>query len=195
MIQRLTRFGSYPARRGAPELERVGTCATDVVPITPILATTLGRYRRWENEALREIADSNGELEIVYPPVSIRAEPAVAWVDANDKETDDGVLRQGISRVPVHRLRTGTARQYGYRTVKPEILARHTDRLPNIAPFPITAIAKDWGDAREKFFADNGIFDVVSASAPAAPGASSPRTRGADRHECGCEVLLDHGST
>jgi ABC-type Fe3+ transport system substrate-binding protein len=195
MIQRLTRFGSYPARRGAPELERVGTCATDVVPITPILATALGRYRRWENEALREIADSNGELEIVYPPVSIRAEPAVAWVDANDKEPTTA----SYAKAYLEYLFTDSAQellaQYGYRPVKPEILARHTDRLPNIAPFPITAIAKDWGDAREKFFADNGIFDVVSASAPAAPGASSPRTRGADRHECGCEVLLDHGST
>ncbi len=40
----------------------------------------------WENEALREVADSKGELEIVYPPVSIKAEPAVAWVDANDTD-------------------------------------------------------------------------------------------------------------
>ena len=40
----------------------------------------------WENEALREVADSKGELEIVYPPVSIKGEPAVAWVDANDTD-------------------------------------------------------------------------------------------------------------
>ncbi len=37
----------------------------------------------WENEALQEVAEAKGELEIVYPPVSIRAEPTVAWVDAN----------------------------------------------------------------------------------------------------------------
>ncbi len=36
----------------------------------------------WENEALREVADSKGKLEIIYPPVSILAEPYVAWVDA-----------------------------------------------------------------------------------------------------------------
>ena len=40
----------------------------------------------WENEALREVAENKDELEIVYPPVSIRAEPAVAWVDANLKD-------------------------------------------------------------------------------------------------------------
>ena len=37
----------------------------------------------WENEALREVAANKDELELVYPPVSILAEPAVAWVDAN----------------------------------------------------------------------------------------------------------------
>src|ERR1700722_13749283 len=37
----------------------------------------------WENEALREVADAKGKLQIVYPPVSILAEPYVAWVDAN----------------------------------------------------------------------------------------------------------------
>lgn len=37
----------------------------------------------WENEALLEIGNSGGKLEIVYPPISIRAEPAVAWIDVN----------------------------------------------------------------------------------------------------------------
>jgi sulfate transport system substrate-binding protein len=124
----------------------------------------------WENEALREVADSKGELEIVYPPVSIRAEPAVAWVDANDKDAKTA----SYAKAYLEYLFTDAAQellaQYGYRPVKPEILARHTDRLPTIELFPITAIAKDWGDAREKFFADNGVYDVVSASAPPAPG-------------------------
>ena len=37
----------------------------------------------WENEAALEVAETPGELEIIYPPVSIRAEPFVAVVDAN----------------------------------------------------------------------------------------------------------------
>ena len=46
----------------------------------------------WENEALREVANSQGKLEIVYPPVSVLAEPYVAWVDAavaRDGKLDD----------------------------------------------------------------------------------------------------------
>src|SRR5207302_8112487 len=36
----------------------------------------------WENEAALEIEEAKGELEVVYPPASIRAEPYVAVVDA-----------------------------------------------------------------------------------------------------------------
>ena len=39
----------------------------------------------WENEAHLEVTEARGELELVYPPLSIRAEPPVAWVDANVK--------------------------------------------------------------------------------------------------------------
>ena len=48
---------------------------------------TLGKegdvHLTWENEALREAQESNGDLEVIYPSVSIRAEPSVAVVDAN----------------------------------------------------------------------------------------------------------------
>src|SRR5207253_10466710 len=37
----------------------------------------------WENEAHLEVRETQGELELVYPPVSIRAEPHVAVVDSN----------------------------------------------------------------------------------------------------------------
>src|SRR5205085_1363207 len=36
----------------------------------------------WENEAVLEVRESGGALQIIYPPVSIRAEPPVTIVDA-----------------------------------------------------------------------------------------------------------------
>ncbi|MBB5163920.1 sulfate ABC transporter substrate-binding protein [Mycobacterium sp. AZCC_0083] len=132
----------------------------------------------WENEALREVADSKGELEIVYPPVSIKAEPAVASVDANDTDPKTAANAKAY----LEYLFTDPAQelfaQFGYRPVNPTILAKHADRLPQLKLFGITAIAKDWADARQKFFADNGIYDVVSASAPAAPGRIVPNAAG-----------------
>lgn len=116
----------------------------------------------WENEALREVAANKDEYEIVYPPVSIRAEPAVAWVDANVKDK----ATAGFAKAYLEYLFTDAAQEtigkFGYRPVSPAILAKSADTLPNINLFPISAIAKDWDDAREKFFADNGIIDQVA---------------------------------
>lgn len=118
----------------------------------------------WENEAIREVAAHSDELELVYPPVSIHAEPAVTWVDANTKDERTAAY----SKAYLEYLFTDPAQEvlarYGYRPVKPEILAEHADTLPNISLFPITAIAKDWNDAREKFFSDNGIFATASSA-------------------------------
>jgi len=130
----------------------------------------------WENEALREVAENKDQLQIVYPPVSILAEPAVAWVDAN--VTDKRIA--SYAKAYLEYLYTDAAQeteaQYGYRPLKPEILAKHADRLPAINLFPITAIAKSWYDAQEKFFGTNGIYDVVSA-APARVASAHQRRK------------------
>jgi sulfate transport system substrate-binding protein len=115
----------------------------------------------WENEALREVADSGGELEIVYPPVSILAEPSVAWVDKNTtrrRTTED-------AKAYLQFLYTDAAQEtiakYGYRPINPVILKKHGEKFPKIDLFPITVLAKDWDDAQQKFFADNGVFDII----------------------------------
>ena len=130
----------------------------------------------WENEALREVAENKDEFQIVYPPVSILAEPAVAWVDANLKDKKIASYAKSYLEYLYTDAAQETVAQYGYRPLKPEILAKHADRLPPINLFPITAIAKSWYDAQEKFFGTNGIYDVVT-SAPARVASAHPRRK------------------
>ena len=115
----------------------------------------------WENEAIREAQGSDGELEVVYPPMSIRAEPSVAWVDAN-------VAKHGsaaAAKAYLEYLFTDEAQELfakdGYRPSNEAILRQHRDRLPDVQLFPVTLIAKDWDDAQTKFFGDNGIFSLI----------------------------------
>ncbi|MFG1480178.1 sulfate ABC transporter substrate-binding protein [Xanthobacter sp. V4C-4] len=122
----------------------------------------------WENEALREAKDSRGAIEVVYPPISIRAEPTVAWVDAN-------VAKHGSlipSKAYLEYLFTDEAQEIiaaqGYRPYKAEILKKHADRLPPINLFPITAIAGGWSEAQFKFFSDTGIIQSVYTPKPRA---------------------------
>jgi sulfate/thiosulfate transport system substrate-binding protein len=115
----------------------------------------------WENEALREVADSGGELEIVYPSASILAEPSVAWLDENVAKRHTGE----VAKAYLEFLFTEPAQEiiaaHGYRPIDPEVLKKHAATLPKIELFPITTLAKDWNDAQQKFFGENGIFDAI----------------------------------
>jgi len=115
----------------------------------------------WESEALQEVAETKGELEIVYPPVSLLAEPTVAWVDANVARHHTEAYAQAYLQFLFTDAGQEILAQQGYRPIKPEILQRHADRLPPIDLFPITTVARDWDDAQAKFFADNAIFDLI----------------------------------
>lgn len=120
----------------------------------------------WENEALREVAASRGDLTIVYPPVSILAEPFVAWVDANVMPNKN----QAAAKAYLAFLFTDEAQEtmatLGYRPINAEILKKHADRLPALDLFPVTLLARDWEDAQRKFFGENGIIDTVYKPAP-----------------------------
>jgi len=115
----------------------------------------------WENEALLETEEYRGDLEIVYPPVSIRAEPSVAWVDANVARRKTEAYAMAYLEFLFSEQAQETIAQHGYRPINAEILKKHADRLPQIDLFPIAVLAKDWDDAQQKFFADDGIFDAV----------------------------------
>jgi len=115
----------------------------------------------WENEALREVAESRGKLQIVYPPVSILAEPYVAWVDAaltrpeklEDAKAYLSFLFSDAAQDVVARL--------GYRPYKRDAARRVGANFPALTLVPITDIARDWNDANEKFFAENGVIDTI----------------------------------
>jgi sulfate/thiosulfate-binding protein len=120
----------------------------------------------WENEALRERDESHGQLEMVYPPVTILAAPTVTWVDSNIARDGNGE----VARAYLQFLFSDEAQEIiardGYRPFNPAILEKHADRFPNIKLLPITVIASDWTDAQRKFFADNGILDAVYSPKP-----------------------------
>lgn len=120
----------------------------------------------WENEALREVAEAHGDLEIVYPPVSILAEPSVAWVDVNVATHGTHVLAQAYLEYLFGDEAQETIARDGYRPYNRQILERHSQQLPPLQLFPITAIARDWDDAQTRFFADNAIIDTVYQPKP-----------------------------
>lgn len=120
----------------------------------------------WENEALREVAESKGDLQIVYPPESILAEPSVAWVDSNIAKHGNAPLAKAYLEYLFTDEAQETIARDGYRPFNAAVLSRHAATLPPLNLFTVSAVARDWDDAQNKFFADNGILDSVYQPKP-----------------------------
>jgi len=115
----------------------------------------------WENEARLEIAEAGGELELIYPPISILAEPQVTVVDANVKRKGTREAAEAYLKFLYTNEGQEIIAKHYYRPSNPDVLERHAERFPNVKIFPITAVANGWDDAQQKFFADGKVFDGI----------------------------------
>ena len=118
----------------------------------------------WENEAwlaLNELGP--GSFDIVYPSVSILAEPPVALVDKV-------ALRHGTTAVAQAYLQylyspegqDIIARNY-YRPRDSAVATRYADHFPKIATLVTIADFGGWRKAQAEHFDDGGIFDHIYA--------------------------------
>lgn len=114
-----------------------------------------------ESEAFLEVEESKGELEVVYPTLSILHEPNITVVDEN-------VDRKGTRAAAVAYLEFLYTKQgqeiiakHGFRPTDPEVFAKVGDKFPKITLFPLTDIVAGWDAAQEKFFAEGAIFDSI----------------------------------
>jgi sulfate/thiosulfate-binding protein len=115
----------------------------------------------WENEARLEVEEAKGELEVVYPPISIRAEPHVAVVDANV----DRKKTRAAAEAYLKYLYTDTGQEiiakHFYRPSSEAVLKRHAATFPSLRLFSIKEIALDFPDAHKQFIAEGGVFDRI----------------------------------
>jgi sulfate/thiosulfate transport system substrate-binding protein len=116
----------------------------------------------WENEAIfiqKEVPEQ--QLEIVYPSVSIRAEPPVAVVDRNV----DARGSRAVAEAYLKFLYTDEAQdiigRHAYRPSNPDMLKKHAATLPELKQFTIREVAGSWAEAQQRFFADGGVFDEI----------------------------------
>ena len=118
----------------------------------------------WENEAYLEQRESKGALEIVYPPLSVRAEPHVAVVDANaNRKGTADAARAYLDFLYTDAAQDAIAETY-YRPGMDAAGKRHADRFPKIELFNATSPELgigDWNTIQKGFFAEGGLFDQI----------------------------------
>ncbi len=118
----------------------------------------------WENEAQLEVQEAAGELEIVYPKVSVLAEPHVAIVDAVvDRKGTRATAEAYMKFLYTEEAQEIIAHHY-YRPTNPAVKARTADRFPAIELFPATKVGPTWDAIQKRFFAEGGVFDQIYAT-------------------------------
>jgi sulfate/thiosulfate transport system substrate-binding protein len=116
----------------------------------------------WENEARLALKEPGGDqYEIVYPSVSILAEPPVAVVDANaDKHGTRKVAQAYLEFLYTKEAQDIEAKNF-YRPRDPQIAAAHAADFPNIPLYTLKDVFGDWKNAQATHFADGGVFDQI----------------------------------
>jgi sulfate transport system substrate-binding protein len=115
----------------------------------------------WENEARLEVKEARGDLDIVYPPISIRAEPHVAVVDQNvDRKKTRAAAEAYLKYLYTDEAQEIIARHF-YRPSNQAVLKRHAADFPDLRLFSIKEIALGFADAHKKFIAEGGVFDTI----------------------------------
>jgi sulfate transport system substrate-binding protein len=115
----------------------------------------------WENEARLAVRESKGELELIYPPISIRAEPHVALVDGNVDRRNTRQAAEAYLKFTYSDAAQEIAAKHFYRPGNEAILKKHASTFPEIKLFPVTDIAKDFPDAHKQFIGEGGVFDSI----------------------------------
>jgi sulfate transport system substrate-binding protein len=115
----------------------------------------------FENEAYLEVAESGGELEIIYPSRSIRVDPPVAVVDATvDRKGTRRAAEAYLAFLFTPEGRAIVAKHH-YRPRGDAPTAAHA--LPAIETFDISAVG-GWDAAMKRFFGEGGVFDSIYAA-------------------------------
>jgi sulfate transport system substrate-binding protein len=117
----------------------------------------------WENEARLLVKEFGARFDIVYPSLSILAEPAVTVVDKNaDQHGTRAVAQAYLEYLYSDEGQDIAGRQF-YRPVSEQAAAKYTSQFPKLNLFTIDQAFGGWTQASQKHFADGGEFDRIYA--------------------------------
>jgi len=116
----------------------------------------------WENEAVLSQKELGaGQFEIVYPPISILAEPPVAVVDrVAAKHGTQDVAEAYLKFLYTPAGQEIEAQNY-YRPRSADVAAKYAAQFPKLRLFTIDDTFGGWTKAQTTHFADGGIFDQI----------------------------------
>lgn len=115
----------------------------------------------WENEAHLLEKEFGSKVDIVYPSLSILAEPPVAVVDKNVDRKGTRAVAQAYLEYLYSDEGQDIAGKNFYRPISPKAQAKYAGQLPKLKLFTIEQAFGGWTKADKEHFADGGSFDQI----------------------------------
>lgn len=117
----------------------------------------------WENEAHLAFAEfGRDQFDIVYPRLSILAEPPVAVVDRNVDRRGTRALAEAYLKALYAPEGQNLAARHFYRPRDPAVLAAAGERFPKLELVTIgDPMFGGWRQAQATHFSDGGLFDRI----------------------------------
>jgi sulfate transport system substrate-binding protein len=116
----------------------------------------------WENEAHLAMQEAGpGKFEIVYPSVSMLAEPPVAVLDSNADRHGTGKVANAYLNFLYSKQGQEIEAKNFYRPRDAQVLAAHSADFPKLKLYTIDYAFGGWEKAQSTHFADGGVFDQI----------------------------------
>ncbi|KAA8735115.1 sulfate ABC transporter substrate-binding protein [Acinetobacter qingfengensis] len=118
----------------------------------------------WENEALLAVQNQGKDkYDIIYPSISILAEPSVAIVDKVVDKDGNRNLAKGYLNYLYSPRGQELAAKYNFRPRNAAAAKKYAYKFPKIQTFTINAVFGGWAKAQKTHFANGAIFDQIYA--------------------------------
>jgi sulfate transport system substrate-binding protein len=119
-------------------------------------------FLSWENEAYLAINElGKDQFEVVYPSLSILAEPSVAVVDKVVDKKGTRHIAEAYLKFLYSDEGQDIAGKHYYRPRDPKAAAKYARQFPAVTLFNIDDVFGGWQKAQTTHFANNGVFDKI----------------------------------
>ncbi len=115
----------------------------------------------WENEAFLLEKEFGSKVDVVYPSVSILAEPPVSIVDKNVDKKGTRAAAEAYLQYLYSEEAQDIIGKHGYRPISAKAQARYAAKFPKIPLVTIDQAFGGWDKASREHFADGGVFDQI----------------------------------
>jgi sulfate transport system substrate-binding protein len=119
-------------------------------------------FLAWENEAYLLQKEFAGKVDLVYPSLSILAEPPVSVVDRNvDRKGTRAVAEEYLRYLYSEEGQDIIGRNFYRPSTSQKAQARYDKQFPKLNLFTIEQAFGGWAKADRQHFADGGSFDQI----------------------------------